>query len=217
MDNGYIIYVVDTETTGLSAVEHDVIEISACRFRMSNLEDTEQKTWFLKALNPTTIEDEALAVNKHKREDILHLTKFGRDTYKDPAQVVTDIERWVMSDKMSATDRVMAGQNIKFDIDALNALWSRVGSTDTFPFSLERGSRTIDTMMLATIIDICTGRRRRYYNLSTLVKSFGVKKRKAHRAEGDVTMTVDLLVKMLDPIKEAAAGAFSDCYTALDQ
>jgi DNA polymerase III alpha subunit (gram-positive type) len=217
MSAGYIIYVVDTETTGLDSKKNDVIEISACRFRMSNLEETEQKTWYLKALNPSTIQDEALAVNKHKREDILHLTKFGRDTYLDPAQTVADIERWIMTDKMSAMDRVMAGQNIQFDVRALKALWERVESADTFPFNLEKGNRTLDTKMLATAIDVCTGRRRRYYNLSTLVKSFGVKKRKAHRAEDDVAMTIDLLVKMLNPLKDAASEAFEGCYTDLDQ
>ncbi len=217
MSSGYIIYVVDTETTGLSAMDNDVIEISACRFRMSNFKETEQKTWYLKALNPSTIEDEALSINKHKREDILHLTKFGRDTYQDPIEAVAEIERWIMTDKMSAMDRVIAGQNIQFDIRALKALWERVDSANTFPFSLDRGSRTLDTMMLATAIDVCTGRRRRYYNLNTLVKSFGVKKRKAHRAEDDVAMTIDLLIKMLEPLKETAAKEFADCYTNLDQ
>ncbi|KKN70837.1 hypothetical protein LCGC14_0427290 [marine sediment metagenome] len=215
--SGYIIYVVDTETTGLDAYKNDVIEISACRFKMSNLKDTEQKTWYLKALDASTIKDEALAINKHKREDILHLTKFGRDTYKDPVETVADIERWIMTDNMSALDRVIAGQNIQFDVSALKALWSKVDTIDTFPFSLDRGNRTLDTMMLATAIDVCTGRRRRYYNLNTLVKSFGVKKRKAHRAEDDVAMTIDLLVKMLEPLKDVAKKAFADCYTDMDQ
>ncbi|MDP2685238.1 MAG: 3'-5' exonuclease [bacterium] len=215
--SGYIIYVIDTETTGLSAHENDVIEISASRFKMSNLEELEQETWYLKATNPATIQDEALMINHHKREDILHLTKFGRDTYKDPREVVHQIEKWIMTDKMSAMDRVVAGQNIQFDINALSALWSRVDSIDTFPFNLDKGNRIIDTKMLAIAIDLCTGRRRRYYNLGTLVKAFGVKKRKAHRAQDDVAMTADLLVKMLVPLKPAMELAFNDCYIDLDQ
>jgi DNA polymerase III alpha subunit (gram-positive type) len=215
--SGYIIYVVDTETTGLSAIENDVIEISACRFKMSDLKTTEQKTWYLKALSPTTIQDEALAINKHKREDILHLTKFGRDTYQEPTLAVAEIERWIMTDQMSAMDRIMGGQNVQFDVKALKALWDKVDCANTFPFNLEKGNRMLDTKMLATAIDVCTGRRRRHYNLSTLVKSFGVKKRKAHRAKDDVAMTIDLLVKMLEPLKDVASTAFSGCYTDLDQ
>lgn len=213
----YIIYVVDTETTGLSAKENDVIEISMARFKLSSLDNREQKTWYLKALNPATIQDEALAINNHKREDILHLTKFGKETYKEPSEIVTDIENWVMSDDMSAIDRIMAGQNVKFDIDALKELWKKVECYDTFPFDLRKGNRIFDTKMFATAIDLCTGRRRRHYNLSTLVKSFGVKKRKAHRAEDDVAMTADLLVKMLEPLKDPINDAFTYCYTDLDQ
>ena len=202
MNTGYIIYVIDTETTGLDFKENDVIEISASRFHFSNPEKIEQKTWYLKALNPITIQDEALAVNKHKREDILHLTKFGRDTYKDPSEAIIQIEQWVHSDKMSAMDRVIAGQNVMFDVQALKALWEKVES--------------LDTKMLALIVDICTGKRRRYYNLGTLVKSFNVKKRKAHRAEDDVAMTLDLLIKILTPLTDPAIEAFKDCYINLD-
>ena len=216
MNTGYIIYVIDTETTGLDFKENDVIEISASRFHFSNPEKIEQKTWYLKALNPITIQDEALAVNKHKREDILHLTKFGRDTYKDPSEAIIQIEQWVHSDKMSAMDRVIAGQNVMFDVQALKALWEKVESLDTFPFNLENNNRIIDTKMLALIVDICTGKRRRYYNLGTLVKSFNVKKRKAHRAEDDVAMTLDLLIKILTPLTDPAIEAFKDCYINLD-
>jgi DNA polymerase III epsilon subunit-like protein len=216
-ENGYIIYVVDTETTGLDTEKNEVIEISASRFSMADPDNREQKTWYLKALSPETIQDRALDINKHKREDILHMTEFGRETYRDPLEVVTDFECWVMDDDMSAMDRIMAGQNIEFDIKMLKALWKRQDSETTFPFNLDRGDRTIDTKMLATAIDLCTGRRRRYYNLSTLVKSFGVKKRKAHRAEDDVAMTVDLLCAMLTPIVPPAGDAFKDCYTDLDE
>lgn len=212
MDTGYIIYVIDTETTGLDAKEHDIIELSVCRFRMSNPDLAEQKTWCLKALNPISISDEALAINKHKREDILHFTKFGRETYKEPNQVVAEIERWILSDDVSVMDRIIAGQNIRFDINAMQELWKKVGSYDTFPFDLKKNRRIVDTIMLTTIIDLCVGRRRKHYNLGSLVKSFNVTKRRAHRAEDDVAMTKDLLVKLLNPLKEQAKMAFDNSY-----
>ena len=217
MDSGYIIYVVDTETTGLSAIENDVIEISARRFVMSDCNNTEQKTWYLKAMNPQTISDEALNINKHKREDILHLTKAGKEKYMLPEEAVSDIEKWIMTDEVSAMDRILVGQNIDFDIKALNALWSKLGCSNTFPFNLEKGARTLDTKMIATLIDVLMGKRRRYYNLGTLVKSFGVKKRTAHRAEDDVIMTSDLFVKMINPLIKSAKESFDDCYSNLDE
>lgn len=42
MDN-YIIYFLDTETTGLNPLENEIIEISIYR-----LNDNNQKTWFIR-------------------------------------------------------------------------------------------------------------------------------------------------------------------------
>jgi len=215
--SGYIIYVTDTETTGLDAEQHDIIEVSFARFYMEKPEEREQRTWYLKAMNPATIQDEALRINGHKKADILHFTKAGQEKYIEPSLAVAEIENWILEDNESALDRILVGQNIGFDTDAMMALWKRLGCLDTFPFALEKGARTLDTKRIATLIDLMTGRRRRFYNLSTLVKSFGVKKRKAHRAEDDVAMTADLLVNMLLPLKEAIAKEFAECYTDQDQ
>jgi len=217
MSDEYVIYVIDTETTGLDAVENDVIEISACRLVFGQQTEREQKTWMLKALNPRTISEEALNINKHKRDDILHLTKFGRENYKDPSEVIIEIEDWVMEDGVSAMDRIFAGQNPKFDVRALEELWKKMESPDTFPFALETGNRIIDTKQLAVMIDLCTGKRRRHYNLTSLIKAFGVKKAKAHTAAGDVQMTTDLLLRMLEAIKPVASESFCDCYVEIDK
>ncbi len=213
MNEGYKILICDTETCGLDANLHDVVEISMCRLEFNNgTQTTDQKTWCLKALNPTTIQEEALKVNGHKREDVLGLTKFGKETYIHPSIVVPEIEMWVMEDNVSSVDRIFVGQNPFFDIAALQALWARVGSPDTFPFSLERNNRVIDTKQIAVMFDLCIGKRRKYYNLASLVKSFGVKKGKAHKASEDVRMTTDLLIKMLTPIKSVVQANFSECY-----
>ncbi|HVI41037.1 MAG TPA: 3'-5' exonuclease [Anaerovoracaceae bacterium] len=214
MSDGYVIYVCDTETTGLDPVENDVIEISACRltFDSEGKPTTEQKTWLLKALNPKSIQDEALAINGHKREDICHMSKYGKENYKLPADVASDFELWIMEDGVSSMDRIFAGQNPNFDIQALQELWKKVGSPGTFPFSLENGNRVIDTKQIATLWDLCVGKRRLYYNLSSLVKAFGVKKGKAHKADEDVRMTTDLLIKLLEPVRALVATTFKDCY-----
>jgi DNA polymerase III alpha subunit (gram-positive type) len=211
--NGYVIYVCDTETTGLDAEANDVIEISACRLMYDQGQvQSEQKTWLLKAMNPATIQEEALKINGHKREDILHLTKYGKDNYVLPSVVVPEIEMWIMEDNVSNVDRIFAGQNPNFDILALQALWRKTGSPDTFPFAVEKGNRIIDTKQIATLFDICTGRRRQHYNLSSLVKAFGVKKGKAHQAAEDVRMTTDLLIKFLEPIRPVVLTVFGQAY-----
>lgn len=215
--SGYIIYVGDTETTGMDETIHDVIEISLCRFSMDSPDDRDQRTWYLKALNPMTIQEEALKVNGHKREDIIHFTAAGKEKYQEPSEVVLDIENWIMEDDASVIDRMLVGQNIAFDIRMLKELWKRMGASDTFPWDVDRGKRSLDTQGICNFIDLCTGRRRRYTNLGTLVKAFGIKKRQAHKAEDDVAMTTDLLVKMLEPLVVVAKEEFSECYTDLDQ
>lgn len=214
MTNGYVIVVCDTETTGMDPEVHDVIEISMCRLILNKdgNHTREQKTWLLKALNPSSIQDDALAVNGHKKEDITHFSKFGKENYLQPADVIADIENWINEDDASAIDRVFAGQNPMFDVQHLQALWRKLGSTNTFPFALDKGNRIIDTKQLAILIDLCTGRRRQYYNLSSLVKSFKVKKGKAHKASEDVRMTTDLLLAYLEPLQSVIAEKFSDCY-----
>lgn len=199
----FVIYVCDTETTGINPEEHDVIEVSFHR-----LSDDEQRTWCLKPYQPETISDKALQVNKHKKEDILHKTAFGRETYRDPSDVIPEIEMWVMGDGVTVEDRVFLGQNPKFDYDFLRKLWKRANTTHTFPFS----TFIIDTIHIARFIDLCTGKRRSRYNLSSLVKDFGVTKGKAHRAAEDVKMTKELFLKQFDPIKEHIAEQFKDKY-----
>lgn len=208
----YVIYVCDTETTGTDAKIHDVVEISMCRVFINSDKADEQKTWFLKALNPGTIEEKALEVNKLKREDILGLTKEGREKFCEPAEVIAEIERWIMEDDVSSFDRVLLGQNIIFDKDMLESLWERQGSSNTFPFEVGNNNRLLDTKQLAILIDLCTGNRRKYYNLSNLIKDFGVKRGKAHIASEDVRMTKDLFLAQLEPIRSAVADAFKDAY-----
>lgn len=215
MTKGYVLYISDTETTGLDPEQHEVIELSMSRLipQEDGTYNEEQKSWLIKAVNPKTIQDEALAINGHKREDILHISKFGRDNYMLPAAAIDDIEMWMLEDNVSAMDRIFAGQNPTFDIDMLKALWKRNDRPDEdFPFAVERGNRIIDTKMIVTLFDVCTGRRRKHYGLGKLVKALGVKKDKAHRADGDVRMTRDLLLKLVAIIQPAVLAQFAECY-----
>lgn len=207
----YTAYVCDTETTGLIAEINDVIEV--CFWRMG---DPEPRTWWLKPLNPENIEDSALKVNGHKREDILGLTKEGREKYRHPDEVLPEIEEWILSDGASAEERVFIGQNPEFDYKFLYNLWKKAGHPEDFPFGFWRNKNenigfTLDTIQLTRFIDLLLGKKRKFYNLGGLVKSFGIKKAQAHRADGDVQMTKDLYEKIAIAFKDAAK-VFDDCY-----
>lgn len=207
----YSIYVCDTETTGLSETKNDIIEV--CFWRLG---EEESKTWWMKPLNPENIEDAALKVNKHKREDILGLTKEGREKYRDPKEVLVEIEEWLMQDGSSAEERIIIGQNIDFDHRFMVQCWLKNGCRDSFPFGYWRNetdniTHKIDTMELVMFVDVLLGRKRKFYNLGSLVKDFDIKKAQAHRADGDVQMTKDLFEKIANAFK-GPASVFADNY-----
>ena len=211
MDN-YIIYVQDTETTGLIPGQHEIIELSMLRFCFGENDfEPEQKTWLMRALNPESIRDDALAVNGHKKEDILWQTPYGRENYKKPSDVIIEIEDWILEDKMSSYDRVFAGQNPMFDFEHMVALWKNCNSIDTFPFLTDFNKRIINTIELALFFDICIGRKREKYGLNSLVKDFGIKKEKSHRADSDTRMTKELLFKFFDTCAPIIKEKFNKC------
>lgn len=221
MKDSFYLYVVDTETTSLDPVEGDVIEIAMKRFTPNEDGSTseESRVWYLRAMNPAGIQDRALAVNHHKREEILGITAAGREKYLLPTDVLPEIESWIMDDNVSSMDRVFCGQNPNFDIDHLRSLWKKNdrSSAEDFPFAVENGNRILDTKMIVCLFDLCTGRRRKAYGLGALVKSCGIKKDRAHTAIGDVNMTSDLLMKLIAMIREPVVEKFNDCYGDTDE
>ena len=116
----YILYVADVQSTGLSSVDCDIIELSLCR-----MTDKVQKTWFLKAINEKAIEEAALKINGHKLEDITHKTQIGKEKYKDPTSAIIEIENFLMEDGLSADNRYLVGQNISFDKEMITAFYGK--------------------------------------------------------------------------------------------
>jgi DNA polymerase III epsilon subunit-like protein len=188
----FVIYVIDTETTGLNYLTNEIIEISLHR-----LSDNATKTVCIQPQNFASIEERALAVNGHKLEDLQHKTDHGRATYIKPSQAIIEIENFVMEDCVTAAERVVAGQNSKFDIDFMKQLWKSAGSESTYLF----GRHYLDTQQIAFFLDLITGNKRKYYNLGSLADDFGIKKGKAHTAAGDVDTTVQLLHKQMEFVK----------------
>lgn len=190
----YVIYVADTETTGLDPFLNDVIE-----FSMYRLSDNVQKTWHLKPVNTGNIDAGALRINGHKLEDLLWQTKYGKDTYKEPTSTIIEIENWIMEDGVPAENRILCGQNIAFDYFMLKQLWKKCSSEDTFPF----GRRTIDTMSLEFFMDLCSEKMAEGYSLRNLTKKYGITNSKAHTAEADTLATKEVLEKQIDFFRKA--------------
>src|SRR2546428_220692 len=125
MSYPFQIYVADTETTGLDSIKNDIIELS-----IYHINQERQKTWFLRAVHPETAQPDALRINGHKLEDISHKTAEGKEKYKEPKDVIIDIENWMMEDGASPDEKILCGQNITFDENFLQRLWKDNGSSD---------------------------------------------------------------------------------------
>lgn len=195
--NDYILYVCDTETTGLDPLRNDVIEVSF--YRMT---DNIQKTWCVKPTNVDNIEAVALKINGHKYEDLAHQTKYGREVYQEATSVIVEIENWIAVDEASSDQRVLVGQNTSFDKLMLEHLWNKCNSGGTFPF----GRRTMDTIQLQFAIDFCSGSMSSSYSLSALTKKYGVKNEKSHSAAADTLATKEVFTKQMAFLKQKLHG-----------
>ena len=185
------LFCIDTETDGLDPRLNNVIEIS-----IKNIRTGDQKTWNLKPLNPENIQPKALQVNGANIDDLLWKTAAGKAKYKEPEEVLPDIENWLADSGAPIQDRIMVGHNINFDYEMLKYLWVRCESFETFPF-VKHGN-LIDTKMLALFFDYINSTKADKYNLSACIKRFGCQQLKAHGATNDVIMCTELFEKLCD-------------------
>jgi len=192
------LYVVDTETTGISPIQNDVIEVSI--YRLSN---NVQKTWMIKPINMESISEDALRVNKHKIEDLKGLTKYGQEHYQEPKKVIVEIENWLMEDMISSTERIIVAHNAPFDKGMLQELWIKCGAQDTYPFN---DRFAICTMQNEFLTDYACDKTAEGYSLFALCKKYGIKNDNAHSAADDVRATVALFRKQMELYKKRMKG-----------
>jgi len=182
------IYLIDTETTGIEVGVAEIIEISL--YRLSN---NDQKTWCIKPMKYENISQDALRVNGHKLEDLMHKTAHGKETYKNPEQVISEIENWMMEDFSTPDDRIFVAQNAYFDKLHMEHLWKSHGFEATFPF----GRKYLDTIQIELFLDYVDGKQNDFYNLSSLVERYKVKKEKSHKADSDTRMMRDVFLSQI--------------------
>lgn len=187
-----MLYILDTETTGLDPIKNDVIELSILR-----LYDNQQKTWCIKPINVDNIDTTALRINGHKLEDITHQTKYGKETYFDPNVVIVEIENWLAFDNSTTANRVMVAQNTAFDKSMLEQLWTKCNSIDSFPF----GRRYLDTMQIEFFLNLCENKMLEGYSLSNIIKKYGIKNDKSHTAASDTLATKQVFEKQVEFFK----------------
>lgn len=195
MNFPFQLYVLDTETTGLSLEKgSEIIELSIYR-----INDDQQKSWCIKPKNYDAIQSDALRINGHKLDDLKWLTAFGRETYREANKVLPDIEMFFLEDNDAPTNRILIGQNAIFDLGFLQDLWKRENTINTFPFG-DR-PKIIDTLQLALFLDLLENKKSDFYNLGSLIKKYSIKNSKAHSAAADTLATKELFLAQLEDVK----------------
>jgi len=178
------LYGCDCESTGLDPLKNEPIEITFIR-----LSTDECKTWCLKPLNPDNIEADALRVNGHKLDDLLHRTAEGRSRYLNPERVLVDMENWLAKDELPSDQRILLGHNVHFDREMLASLWRKCDSYDTFPLN---NKYALDTMQIEFFLDHIKGEYGEGYSLRNLARNYKVKQDKAHTAEDDTKVMTEI-------------------------
>ena len=162
---------IDTETTGLSALSDDIIEIGATLFV-----DFKLKSYFQTFIN----------IGRKIPRFITHLTNITDQMLIGAPQADVALEQFLsFIDKANNGQMIVVGHNFNFDMRMLNALYGKCNNTGLF--------RYVDTMLLArrTAINVCNHKQEtlaHYYHLST---------EHEHRADFDATLCGHILINLI--------------------
>jgi len=129
---------VDVEASGIGPDTHSVVSVGALDLDNSSNQFYEEcRVW-----DGAHINDEALLVNGFTKEQITDATK------QSEAELVHKFAAWAQA----SADRTLAGQNVSFDRDILEAAARRAGHTE-WPFA----HRTIDSHSLCWMHQVKRG------------------------------------------------------------
>jgi len=172
-------YIIDTETTGLKAGFHEVIQASIIR-----CEDQFQKTINIRAENPSRASKEALQVTKK--------------TYADLSQgierkdAVEQMLAFMQEDGKTSDHRCVVAHNAAFDRRFLHAMFE--ASNAKFPANLWLCTRSFSNKLAKRL-----GVVKPKLTLEASMERAGVKIRKgAHNATVDTLNTYDLWSKLMN-------------------
>jgi len=139
------------------------------------------------------VEDEALAVNGLKREDLAGFPE-PRKVY---AEFSVMLDRHVS--KFNRADKLFpAGHNVRYDREVLEAFARRCGDVYLGSFV---SWKFVDSLTLLTLFEWMGGPALADYKLGTCCDHYGVKIEKAHDALADVTATRELIIKLAGKVK----------------
>lgn len=185
---------IDTETGGVNPEKAALIQLSGI-IRIDK-KDVEKFNFYIKPFENSEVTEKALEVQGRTLEE-LKTDKYveEKEVYK---QFIKLLDKYV--DKYDRTDKfVVAGYNVRFDVDILKAFFQRHGNNFLFSYldsSMLDPLYSIRLLQIAEILPVLENNK-----LETWCKHFGIEL-KAHDSLEDIEATKKLIGKLISLIRK---------------
>ena len=185
---------IDTETGGVNPEKAALIQLSGIiRIDKKNVE---KFNFYIKPFENSEVTEKALEVQGRTLED-LKTDKYveEKEVYK---QFINLLDKYI--DKYDRTDKfIVAGYNVRFDVDILKAFFQRHGNNFLFSYldsSMLDPLYSIRLLQIAEILPVLENNK-----LETWCKHFGIEL-KAHDSLEDIEATKKLIGKLISLIRK---------------
>ena len=185
---------IDTETGGVNPEKSALIQLSGI-IRIDK-KDVEKFNFYIKPFENLEVNEKALEV-QGRTLDELKAEKYieEKEVYK---QFINLLDKYI--DKYDKTDKfIVAGYNVRFDVDILKALFQRHGNNFLFSYldsSMLDPLYSIRLLQIAGILPVLENNK-----LETWCKHFGIEL-KAHDSLEDIVATKKLIGKLISLIRK---------------
>lgn len=185
---------IDTETGGVNVEKSALIQLSG--IIEVNGTEKEKFNFYIKPFENSEVNEKALEVQGRTLEEL------GTEKYIDESIIYKKfleiLDKYI--DKYDKNDKfIVAGYNVKFDIDILKALFER--NNNKFLFSYFNSSMldplySVRLLQVAGMLPVLENNK-----LETWCKYFNIEL-KAHDSLQDITATKKLIEKLIELIKK---------------
>jgi DNA polymerase III alpha subunit (gram-positive type) len=183
----------DTETTGLSCLKQDVIQIGA--IISNNFKKIEEVNLRCQPINWDEISQQALDCN--------HVTRDMLKTYEDPKKV-WQLFSDILEEHFDKKDPYLfAGQNTPFDRRFMNAWWdkNKISSAPSFEYYL-KPNISLDLQNISKEFKYHNLLKLENVKLGTVMESLGIKPDgDLHDALTDIKGTANAIYKLINRLK----------------
>ncbi len=185
---------IDTETGGVNPEKAALIQLSGI-IRIDK-KDVEKFNFYIKPFENSEVNEKALEVQGRTLEE-LKTDKYveEKEVYK---QFINILDKYI--DKYDRADKfIVAGYNVRFDVDILKAFFQRHGNNFLFSYldsSMLDPLYSIRLLQIAEILPVLENNK-----LETWCKHFGIEL-KAHDSLEDIEATKKLIGKLISLIRK---------------